>query len=315
MFSLPLLVDRSAQGKIALMGSDRASFLHGLLTNDIIRLTSGTGTYAAYLTPQGRMISDMRVLDIGDTLLLDVEASVVSALAEKLDKLIFSEDVVVLNVTASLAEFGVHGASAAGLLEQLTGTDVSVLARQYDNARVTIAESDATVVRDDSLGMPGFDIYVPSVHAARVRTAVLELGASEADHQTSEAFRIEAGRPRFGVDMNTETIPLEAGIEDRAISFTKGCYVGQEVIIRVMHRGHGRVVRRLVRLVLLGGTVPSPGDKMFSGDLAVGEVTSAALSPKTGTPVAMGYVHRDCAAPGTELTVAGSQAVVYQPGN
>ncbi|MSO57126.1 MAG: folate-binding protein [Acidobacteria bacterium] len=315
MFSTPLLVDRSAQGKIALMGLDRASFLHGLLTNDITKLTPGTGTYAAYLTPQGRMISDMRVLEIGDTLLLDVEASVVSALAEKLNTLIFSEDVVVLNVTTTLAEFGLHGASAASLLQKVTGKDVSALARQYDNARFAIAEGDATVVRDDSLGVPGFDIYVPTAHAAGVRTAVLEAGASEMDHQTSEAFRIDAGRPRFGVDMNTETIPLEAGIEDRAISFTKGCYVGQEVIIRVMHRGHGRVVRRLVRLVLLGGTVPSPGDKIFSGDLMVGEVTSAALSPKTGTPVAMGYVHRDCTAPGTELAVAGSQAIVYQPGN
>ncbi|HKY19671.1 MAG TPA: glycine cleavage T C-terminal barrel domain-containing protein [Vicinamibacterales bacterium] len=315
MFSSPLLVDRSAQGKIVLTGSDRASFLHGLLTNDITRLVPGTGTYAAYLTPQGRMISDMRVIETGDSLLLDVEASVVGQLAERLEKLIFSEDVAVLNATASLAEFGIHGASADDVIQRVAGHDVSALVHQYDNARVTIAASDATVVRDDSLGLLGFDIYVPSSHADRVRAAFLAAGASEAEEGTAEALRIEAGRPRFGVDMGTETIPLEAGIEDRAISFTKGCYVGQEVIIRVMHRGHGRVARRLVRLILAGGAVPSRGDKIFAGDQPVGDVTSAAVSPRTAAPIAMGYVHRDHAAPGTELSIGSSKAVVHQLAN
>ena len=115
--------------------------------------------------------------------------------------------------------------------------------------------------------------------------------------------------------MSTDTIPLEAGIEDRAISFTKGCYVGQEVIIRVLHRGHGRVARRLIRLILPGGRVPSPGDRILAAGQQVGEVTSAAESPKAGAPMALGYVHRDHAAPGTELAVNGSKAIVYQPGN
>jgi folate-binding protein YgfZ len=115
--------------------------------------------------------------------------------------------------------------------------------------------------------------------------------------------------------MDTETIPLEAGIEDRAISFTKGCYVGQEVIVRVMHRGHGRVARRLVRLVLPGCAVPLRGDKVFSGDQQVGEVTSAAESPKAGAPLAMAYVHRDHAGAGSELVVSGSKALLYQPGD
>jgi folate-binding protein YgfZ len=113
--------------------------------------------------------------------------------------------------------------------------------------------------------------------------------------------------------MDTETIPLEAGIEDRAISFTKGCYVGQEVIIRVMHRGHGRVARRLVSLVVSGDTVPARGSAIHAGDRAVGEVTSATASPTLGAPLALGYVHRDHAEPGTVLSVGGSEARVYQP--
>jgi hypothetical protein len=113
--------------------------------------------------------------------------------------------------------------------------------------------------------------------------------------------------------MTTDTIPLEAGIEDRAISFTKGCYVGQEVIIRVMHRGHGRVARRLVSIVLSGETVPARGAKIQIGDRVVGEITSATASPKIGAPLALGYVQRDHATPGTELRVEESQARVYQP--
>ena len=135
----------------------------------------------------------------------------------------------------------------------------------------------------------------------------------KASAETLESLRIESGRPRFGVDMGTDTIPLEAAIEDRAVSFTKGCYVGQEVIIRVMHRGHGRVARRLVRLVLPGSSTPSRGDKVLSGDRQIGEITSAAESPKVGAPLAMAYVHRDHTAPGTELSVNGSKAIVYQP--
>ena len=113
-----------------------------------------------------------------------------------------------------------------------------------------------TVVRDDEFGVPGFDLYVPASEASGLRQMLLDAGAIRAGVDTLEALRIEAGRPTFGVDMDTETIPLEAGIEGRAISFTKGCYVGQEVIIRVMHRGHGRVAKRLVRLTLPGGVVP-----------------------------------------------------------
>jgi folate-binding protein YgfZ len=133
-----------------------------------------------------------------------------------------------------------------------------------------------------------------------------------ASEETGETLRIEAARPRFGIDMNTDTIPLEAGIEDRAISFTKGCYVGQEVIIRVMHRGPGRVARRLVSIVVADGTVPERGSKIQVGDRVVGAITSATASPRLGAPLALGYVQREHAAPGTELTVGKSQARVYQ---
>jgi folate-binding protein YgfZ len=304
------LIFRSSQGTIALTGSDRASFLHSLLTNDVAGLAAGRGVYAAYLTPQGRMISDMRVVETGSRMLLNVECSVAPTLADRFDKLVFSEDVQVRDAT-DLAVLGVHGPSAARIIQNATGISVVDLVSQYDN--VTAAEF--TIVRDDALGVQGYDLYVPRDAVNSLRSKLFVADAVEASEETGEALRIEAGRPRFGVDMSTDTIPLEAGLEDRAISFTKGCYVGQEVIIRVMHRGHGRVARRLVSILLSGGAVPAAGDKVQSGERVIGEITSATTSPRHGAPLALGYVHRDYAAAGTELIVNGSEARVYQPVN
>ena len=304
-----VFIEWASKGAIALTGGDRASFLHALLTNDIATLKAGQGAYAAYLTPQGRMISDMRVVETGTRMLLGVERTVAAPLAERFDKLVFSEDVQARDATGELAVFGVHGPSAARMIQNATGISVVDLTSQYDN----VTADSLTIVRDDGLGVPGYDLYVPAGDADATRARFAAAGTVTAGEETAETLRIEAAHPRFGVDMDTETIPLEAGIEDRAISFTKGCYVGQEVIIRVMHRGHGRVARRLVSLLLSGDTVPARGSAIHAGDRAVGEVTSATASPKLGAPLALGYVHRDQAEPGTVLSIAGSQARVYQP--
>jgi folate-binding protein YgfZ len=303
------LFDRSSQGTIALTGSDRASFLHALLTNDIAGLSGGRGVYAAYLTPQGRMITDMRVIETGHRMLLNVERDIAPALAARFEALVFSEDVQARDATGDLAMLSLHGPSAARMIERATGMPVADLANQYDN----ITSGSLTIVRDAALGLPGYDVYVPTSDRDAVGAALVEAGAVKAGEEIGETLRIEAGRPRFGIDMSTDTIPLEAGLESRAISFTKGCYVGQEVIVRVMHRGHGRVARRLVSIVMSSGAVPARGDKITLGDKVVGEITSATSSPRLGAPLALGYVQRDHAVPGTELTVNGSQARVQQP--
>ena len=137
--------------------------------------------------------------------------------------------------------------------------------------------------------------------AAELERALVLVGAVAADPTVIEAARVEAGYPLFGVDMTAETIPLEAGIEGRAISLSKGCYVGQEVIIRVLHRGHGRVAKKLVAL-RVEGSVPVAGARIFAEDRDVGVVTSAADSPRLGS-IALGYVHRDFVSPGTGVAV------------
>ena len=286
----------AARGQVAVAGPERATFLHGLLTNDTASLIPGHGCYAAWLTPQGRMLSDLHVLESGDMMLLDVPATQVIEIADRLEEFHFSEDVQIA-VLDTLRSVWVHGPAAARLL----GHEEYGSWTQYHNARVQFAGVPVVIARVDQLGVPGFVIFADAQQQDEVTRAIAAEGALHATPATLEAARIEARYPIFGIDMTSDTIPLEAGIEDRAISLTKGCYVGQEVIIRVLHRGHGRVARKLVRLEIEGET-PSPSAKVFAGDREIGFVTSAAQSPRLGT-VALGYLHRDFLTAGTAVEV------------
>lgn len=265
------LVRRTDRGVLAVGGADRASWLQGLLTNDVESLAEGESRYSAYLTPQGRMITDMYVMAKGDRLLLDVPAPLAASLRDKLDGLIFSEDATVTDESQRLFVWTIVGPESI--------TDA-------------IAES------------------VPAKFS----------GLTEIDLDTFEVIRIERGVPRFLADMTEDTIPLEAGIEDRAISFTKGCYVGQEVIVRVTTRGGGRVAKKLVKWVAdpSAEIVPLPDSRIMSFDPStplgagkdIGKVTSAAFSPRLERVVGLGYVHRDFTDSGTGVTVLWKDARV-----
>lgn len=263
------VVRRADRGVLAVGGADRGSWLQGLLTNDVGSLQEGETRYAAYLTPQGRMLSDMNVTERRGRILLDVPAPLAASLRDRLDGLIFSEDVQVTDESATLWVWTVIG----------TG-------RLYD-------------VIGDTL---------PAEFMA----------LTPVEFDTFEVIRIERGVPRFLADMDEDTIPLEAGIEDRAISFTKGCYVGQEVIVRVTTRGGGRVAKKLVGWVADASAeiVPlrdarivsiEPSTSLRAGK-DIGRVTSAAFSPTINRVVGLGYVHRDFIAAGTEVTVVWNDA-------
>jgi folate-binding protein YgfZ len=255
------VVRRQDRGVLALNGADRVAWLQGLVTNDVENMNEGERRYAAYLTPQGRMITDMNVIAQGERLLLDVPAPLATSLRDRLDGLIFSEDVQVTDESATLAVW--------------------------------------TVIRKDRLD----DVIGETLPA--------ELTALPAvSFDTFEVIRIERGVPRFLADMDDDIIPLEAGIEDRAISFTKGCYVGQEVIVRVTHRGGGRVAKKLVRWIAEDSApvVPLPDARIASFDKDIGRVTSAAFSPNIARVIGLGYVHRDFTASGTNVTVLWNDA-------
>jgi folate-binding protein YgfZ len=285
---------------IAVGGADRASFLHGLLTNDVEALAPCSGCYAAWLTPQGRMITDVHALAADDRILLDVPAQLASGLLQRLDQFLFGEDVQLTDLSSALAAVWIHGPSAAPAVERVLGASGLASWSAYRHATAPLGDALARVVRIDQLGVPGYCIYIDVPREPELRAAFEADGVPDAHPDAVEAVRVEAGYPVFGVDMTTDTIPLEAGIEERAVSFTKGCYVGQEVIVRVLHRGHGRVARRLMGLHL--GTMVTRGARILADGREIGAVTSAAQSPRVG-PIAMGYVHRDFTAAGTHVAV------------
>jgi folate-binding protein YgfZ len=270
-------VRRTDRGVVRLRGADRLSWLQGLVTNDVSGLTVGQRRYAALLTPQGRMVTDLWVVETVDATLLDVPASLAAHLGGRLDSLIFAEDVQVDEVSHDI--IGV----------QLFGT--------ADTASALAA------VRDDTYGVPSAAVYVPALDFGHLESSWAQTH-EPVGLEALDVLRIEAGVPRFLVDMTDDTIPLEAGIEDRAISFTKGCYVGQEIIVRVTTRGGGRVGRRLVGLRLADAApAPHTGATLHAAGRAVGRVTSAAWSPRCDAVIGLGYVHRDFTDVGTTLEV------------
>jgi folate-binding protein YgfZ len=280
------VVRRGDRGVLSVTGPDRLTWLQGLVTNDVSGLPVGGVCDAAYLTPQGRMITDLRVANFADRTLLDVPATLSSALHARLDALLFSEDAKIEDLSQQLTVVDVHGPLAPGI------------------------SADLEVVRDDAFGVPGYSAFVVSTEVSGFIRQLVARGAVETTLETLDVLRVEAGRPAFLVDMDEHTIPLEAGLEQRAISFTKGCYVGQEVIVRVMHRGGGRVAKRLVGLRL--GQVAVPGAKavITSAGLQIGRVTSAVWSPALRESVALGYVHRDFTDPGTSVEINGTHGSI-----
>jgi tRNA-modifying protein YgfZ len=276
-------VRRTDRGVVRLGGADRVTWLQGLVTNDVSAIATGQRVYSAYLTPQGRMITDLWVVATPDTLLLDVPEALARPLVARLDGLIFAEDVQIDDASSGMAVLQIFGAPATdGTEAQMKGW---------------------LEIVDSTFGVPSRVTYVPLQEADQF--ASKRLGSHvEVGLDSLEVLRVEAGVPRFLVDMNEDTIPLEAGLEDRAISFTKGCYVGQEIIVRVTTRGGGRVARKLVGLRLEDGAEPPPaGAAIHAGERAVGRVTSAVFSPRCAGVIALGYVHRDFTEPGTRLEV------------
>jgi folate-binding protein YgfZ len=318
-------------------GSDRTTWLQGLLTNDVAALGPGQGCYALYLTPQGRIIADLGVLHLNEAFLLDVPSARKAAMIERFESFVISEDVELTDLGQSLTRLGIHGPAAAGIVARwigdpnVSGLDqklvslaeywhVRAMRADADNSReaagpLALRPGEVLVASSRDFGVPGFDIYLRTDEASSARATMLASGVVPLDAGAAEVLRIEAGRPRFGVDMDEATIPLEAGIEDRAISFTKGCYVGQEIIIRVRDRGHGRVARKLVGLVGAeeGGFMNSQlarGDQLQAGGKEIGRITSGVFSPALGRSIALGYVHRDFVSPGTRIVAVRDGSAV-----
>jgi tRNA-modifying protein YgfZ len=294
------LVDRSESGKLALTGSQAKAFLNGQVSNEIEALEPGTGCYAALLTPKGKMLADLRVLDIGPPtheLLLLCERSALQALFDALRRFNVGFDAELHKRTLERGLLSLIGPKAQELAP-LRG--LSPEWREHDNAAAEIGGAPVRLVRTDV----GLDVICDSDDTGRVRAALIEAGAVEIDEAAADVLRVERGRPRYGVDLDDSVIPQEAGLNDRAVSFTKGCYVGQETVARLHWRGKPNRHLRGLRL----GEQVQPGTELRLGEREVGRITSVASSPRFGA-VGLGLVRRE-AQPGDVLDAGGVTAEV-----
>jgi folate-binding protein YgfZ len=270
-------VDRSERGKLAVTGPEAKTFLQGLVSNDVESLTPGHGCLAAVLTPKGKMIGDLRVLDLGDELLLDCERVALQGIFNVLWRGRVGMAVEIHKRTLQMGLLSVVG-------QRLAGPD------EHDNVRTTVAGRPVVAVTTDV----GTDLFCAAEDLEAVRGEF-----PRGDESDLEVLRVEAGRPRYGIDLDDSVIPQEAGLNDRMVSFTKGCYVGQETVARLHYRGKPNRHLRGLRL----SAPAQPGDEIRYGEKVVGRLGSVVVSPRLG-PIALALVRRE-AAPGDVVAVGG----------
>lgn len=291
--------DERTAGRIFMRGRDRAALLHRLSTNDIERLHPGEGTLTVLTTPIGRIIDLLTVHALDDALLVVTSPDQGPPVFSHLRRNIFFNDQVTLEAAGrSHTQIAVYGPQAARLLAELA--DVDVRLPFHSIASATIAGVSLLVARRKPIGGDSFTLYIPSDGHDTVHTALLAAGATPLDAKTLDVLRVEQGYGAFGRELSQEYIPLETGLLD-AVSFTKGCYVGQEIIARMESRG--RLAKRLCGL-LLSQPITAPA-KLLVGDKDAGDLTSAVVSPRFG-PVALAYVRTAYAESGMMVDVAGS---------
>lgn len=286
------LLDRSERGKLALAGPDAKPFLQGQVTNDVERLRDGEGCYAAFLTPKGKMLGDLRVLAAGEELLLDTERLALQALFNMIRRFSVGYEVELHKRTLECGLLSLLGPDS----ERIAGAR-GLPATEHAHRVVSVDGIESRAIRTES----GLDLLCAALDTEALATALLERGAVPVSEEAVECLRVERGAPRYGVDLDETVIPQEAGLNARAVSFTKGCYVGQETVARLHYRGKPNRHLRGLRLSAL----VRPGSELLLDDRTVGRVTTVVDSPRFG-PIALALVRRE-APPGTTLSV-GSDA-------
>ncbi|HTA06127.1 MAG TPA: glycine cleavage T C-terminal barrel domain-containing protein [Solirubrobacteraceae bacterium] len=293
------LLDRSERGKLALSGPGAIEFLNGQVTNELEGLMPGEGRYAAFLTHKGKMLGDLRIVAVEGELLLDTERSALQELFDMIRRFKVGYEVELRKRTLERGLLSLIGPTAG---ELANAEDLP--SDEHANAAVEIDGVTALAVRTDV----GVDLLCGAADIERLRTALTARGASVVSEQAAECVRVEHGRPRYGLDMDTSTIPQEAGLNERAVSFTKGCYVGQETVARLYYKGKPN---RHLRGLRLSAPVTT-GEELRVGERSLGRVGSVALSPTLGT-IALALVRRE-ASPGDTIDVGerGATAQVVE---
>lgn len=291
-------IDLSTRGKVRLTGEDRARLLHAMTTNNIQALQSGEGCYTFFLNAQGRILADANVLCEAESLLLDTEPELREKVFQHLDQFIIADDVTLEDATDALATIGVEGPQAGAVLSGF-GAPVPEVEQAW------AAWGERLVLRTATTGPVGWMVILPVAE----KQALIDLlaGVPQADAEAARVVRIENGRPRYGDEITERFLLQETGVM-RAVNFSKGCYLGQEIVERV--RSRGQVHRHLMPVRIDGALAAGVGTKLTANGKELAEVVSAVFSPGLNKVVAMAYVRTDAAKPGFELHAGESRAVV-----
>lgn len=305
------LFDFSFRAKMAVKAEDRTRFMQGMVTNDVQKLASGQGCYALMLDAHGHIQADMRIYCAADRLLIDTDASLRDKVIQTLDRYIFMDQVELEPLALFALSF--QGPRSRPLLEKTLHIDLPAM-NEHDHFSTNYAGFPARVVRASSTGEEGYEVWVGAKGMMGVWGAACGQAPTydmlSCGFETLETLRIETGITRYGQDLDEDTLPLEAGLFN-ALSFTKGCYVGQEIVERSRSRGH--VNWKLVGLLLHAAPPPIPGEKLVSEGKEVGEITSASASPSLGRAIALAYVRREFSEPGSKLALASGRAAEVTP--
>ncbi len=297
------LIDLSYRGLLQVTGPDRLSFLQGMLSNDLRTLEPFTGQHATLLTQQGKVIADVRVLCAMNSFYLDFLENLKGTILAHLNRYLVADEVEITDRSNEYGTLSVQGPQSETLLRKLVG-QAEFPEQPLQHAMVNVEATNICMVHASHTGETGFDLIAPiaSLPAIAQRLTAIGKGFSAVwvGEEAQEILRVEAGIPRYGVDFTEDNLLLEVGL-DNAVSFNKGCYLGQEVVERIRSRGH--VNKKLVGLSLEGQESASPGDVITVADKAVGTITSSVHSPAVGKPIALGYVHKDYWEPDTRVGV------------
>jgi folate-binding protein YgfZ len=298
------LSDLSARGRLLVSGSEAVQFLNGLITNDMKTLAENRWMPAVFPTVQGRLIASVRVIRRADGYLIDTESATHQRVLQTVARFTLAGDFLVTDLTAEIVQLSLQGARAADIVGSVFGEGAANLP-DFAVTVVPWSESSVTVIRSSGPNGAGFDLLIEANASAVLWRALTEAGARPVGLAAFEMLRIEGGEPRYGVDMDETNVVTETNL-DEAISYTKGCYIGQEIVARIKYRGH--VAKKLTGVVFDRGVKVDSGAIIRSlDDKEIGRVTSVTFSPHLGRTVALGYVKYDYLAAGTGVKVIAGE--------
>ena len=296
------LIDLSARGRFLVSGSEAVQFLNGLITNDMQTLGANQWMPAVFPNVQGRLIASVRVIHRHDGFLIDTESETHERVRQTLERFTLAGDFRLTDLTDETSTLSIQGAKAAEAIRAVDETSANLGA--FAVAVVNWQGSQITIIRATHTAEDGFDLFVSANEVGNLRDALTKTGAQPVGLEALETLRIEAGIPRYGKDMDETTVVTETNL-DEAVSFTKGCYVGQEIIARIKYRGH--VAKKLTGAIFEGEVSLESGAKILSVDeKEIGRITSFAFSPHLKHTIALGYVKYDYLEPGTPVRIVSS---------